>query len=305
MKRILLLLGFFSLFLVNVAVAQAPLITPFVNCVTFDEGRNELQANFGYVSNADSDNDFVPVGEDNFISPPPLDRDQTTFFQLGVIFQAWSTTIILSQTPSVTWNLLGQSVTASNDPSKYCAGAVGPPGPPGASGPAGPQGDPGPQGATGAAGQQGPQGDPGPQGATGGTGPQGTQGPAGLQGATGAAGPQGTQGPAGPQGATGAAGPQGTQGPAGPQGAAGLTGPPGPQGLQGAALPGFQVITVPSSSASATASCAAGQTLMSGGGACALPGVQGLIQSSSAVGSSWVVSCSLGNATAVALCTSH
>jgi hypothetical protein len=269
MKRILLLLGFFSLFLVNVAVAQAPLITPFVNCVTFDEGRNELQANFGYVSNADSDNDFVPVGEDNFISPPPLDRDQTTFFQLGVIFQAWSTTIILSQTPSVTWNLLGQSVTASNDPSKYCAGAVGPPGPPGASGPAGPQGDPGPPGAAGAA------------------------------------GPQGQQGPAGPQGLTGAAGPQGTQGPAGPQGAAGLTGPPGPQGLQGAALPGFQVITVPSSSASATASCAAGQTLMSGGGACALPGVQGLIQSSSAVGSSWVVSCSLGNATAVALCTSH
>ena len=303
MKRILLLLGFFSLSLVNVAVAQS-LITPFVNCVTFDEGRNELQANFGYV-NADTSADFVPIGEDNFISPDPADRDQTTFFQQGIKFQAWSYTIVLSNTPSITWNLLGQSVTASNDPSKYCAGAVGPPGPPGASGPAGPQGDPGPQGATGAAGPQGPQGDPGPQGATGGTGPQGTQGPPGPQGATGAAGPQGTQGTAGPQGATGAAGPQGTQGPPGPQGVAGPTGLAGPQGLQGAALPGFQVITVPSSSASATASCAAGQTLMSGGGACALPGVQGLIQSSSAVGSSWVVSCSLGNATAVALCTSH
>jgi hypothetical protein len=303
MKRILLLLSFFSLSLVNVAVAQSSLITPFVNCVTFDESRNALSVTFGTV-NADTSDDFVPIGEDNFISPPPEDRDQTTFFLQGVTFQSWSTTIFLSNTPSITWTVDGQSVTATNNPSQYCPGAVGPPGPPGAQGPAGPQGDPGQQGATGAAGPQGPQGPAGPQGANGGTGPQGTQGPAGTQGATGATGPQGTQGPAGPQGATGAVGPQGPQGPAGPQGAAGPTGPAGPQGLQGAALPGFQVITVPSAGASATASCAAGQTLMSGGGACALPGVQGLIQSSSAVGSSWVVSCSLGVATAVALCTS-
>lgn len=249
MKRILLLLSFFSLFLVKVAVAQAGLITPFVNCVSFNEAQNELSVNFGYV-NADTSDDFVAISSDNFISPPPEDRDQTTFFQMGVTFQAWSTTIFLSNTPSITWTVLGQSVTATNDPSKYCAGGSGPPGPPGAQGPAGPQGDPGPQGTTGAA------------------------------------GPQGPQGPAGPQGATGAAGLQ------------------GPQGPQGTALPGFQVITVPSSGATATASCGAGQTLMSGGGACTLPSVQGLIHSSSAVGSSWVVSCSLGTATAVALCTS-
>lgn len=253
MKRILLLFSFFSLFLVKVAVAQ---ITPFVNCVTFNEAANTLTINFGYVvtdpSAAEGGAIFVPVGFDpgNFISPPPADRDQTVFFPLSFSFQTWSTTINLSQTPSLTWNLTGQSATATNDPSKYCPGAVGPPGPPGAQGPAGPQGDIGPQGVTGPAGAQGPQG------------------------------------------------------PSGPQGAPGAAGPPGPQGPQGAALPGFQVITVPSTGATATASCGAGKTLMSGGGACTLPSAQGLIQSSSAVGSSWVVSCSLGKATAVALCTS-
>ncbi len=267
MKRILLVLSFFSLFLVKVAVAQTSLITPFVNCVTYDESRGVLSVNFGYV-NADTSDDFVPIGQDNFISPPPEDRDQTTFFVQGATFQSWSTTIFLSNTPSITWNVQGQSVTATNDPSKYCAGATGPPGPPGPSGPAGPQGDPGPQGATGTA------------------------------------GPQGPQGPTGSQGAAGAAGPQGPQGLPGPQGVAGPPGSPGLQGPPGAALPAIQVITVPSLSSAATASCNTGQTLMSGGGACALPSANGVIHSSAAVGSSWVVSCTTGTATAVAMCIS-
>ncbi|MGH9560884.1 MAG: collagen-like protein, partial [Terracidiphilus sp.] len=144
----------------------------------------------------------------------------------------------------------------------------------------------------------------GPQGATGPAGPQGPQGPAGPQGVTGETGPQGLTGPPGEQGATGAAGLQGLTGSAGPQGVAGPQGPPGLQGPQGAGLPPIQVITVPSLSSTATASCSAGQTLMSGGGACTLPGANGAIHSSAATGSSWVVSCDTGRATAVVLCTS-
>jgi collagen triple helix repeat protein len=172
---------------------DTPTITPFVECVSFNEAQNELSINFGYISTF-SDRIFVPIGDANFIFPPPADRNQTTFFTPGVVHQAWSTTTLLDQTSSITWTVNGVSVTASNDPNVYCSGRSCP------AGPIGPTGLTGAQGQTGAQGATGPQGQTGQQGAAGATGPQGPAGPQGPQGPT---APQGPQGATGPQGAAG------------------------------------------------------------------------------------------------------
>jgi len=206
-------------------------ITPFIDCVSFNQAANELSVNFGYI-NTDSATDFVAIGESNFISPPPEDRGQTTVFTPGVVHNAWSTTFSLSSTPSITWTVEGNAVTASNDPNLYCSGCMCP------AGPIGPQGNQGPQGIQGVQGVQGAQGPTGPQGQTGAQGPTGPQGQTGAQGATGPTGQTGQTGPTGPQGLTGqqgATGPTGPQGPIGPQGVPGQTGPQGPTGPQGAA----------------------------------------------------------------------
>jgi len=143
----------------------------------------------------------------------------------------------------------------------------------GAAGPAGPKGQAGAQGVqgvAGAAGPQGPQGDPGVDGA---------QGPVGPAGADGAQGPVGAAGPQGPQGDPGAAGAQGPTGPAGPQGATGATGSQGPQGPAGPSgstlvqdgLGASTVANAPvNTTFSDTATCAAGKTLLGGGGSLAV-----------------------------------
>ncbi len=106
----------------------------------------------------------------------------------------------------------------------------------------------------GAQGQEGPAGPAGPQGPQGPTGATGQQGP---QGPTGATGPQGPQGP------TGAIGPQGPQGPTG------ATGPQGPQGLPGVSnltrVMGTPVPVTAGMTGTATATCPAGTTGLSGG----------------------------------------
>lgn len=125
-------------------------IAPFLSCVVNDNlyGQNWLSVWFGYVS-ANSGTIDIPVGADNFVSPDPADRGQATTFSPGAQSSSWVTTFDLGQTPSLTWTLLGQSTTATDDPSNYCSVAPWPPGP---------QGPQGPQGPTGPAGPQGPQG---------------------------------------------------------------------------------------------------------------------------------------------------
>jgi hypothetical protein len=95
-------------------------------------------------------------------------------------------------------------------------------------------------------------------------------------------------GPAGPQGAQGPAGPQGNQGPAGPAGTVQV----------------LHTVTSSPGAAKATASCGAGQFLVTGGGVCTVPNLAGAgrLASSAASGNAWTVSCNAGQATAVAVC---
>ena len=98
-------------------------------------------------------------------------------------------------------------------------------------------------------------------GAAGPSGPQGNAGPQGAPGATGATGSQGPQGLQGPSGANGATGPTGAQG---------RVGGPGPQGSAAASMSlskehYYTAEGTGSGFVSATAHCAVGQALLSGG----------------------------------------
>src|SRR5581483_2784817 len=88
-------------------------------------------------------------------------------------------------------------------------------------------------------------------------------------------------------------------------GLAGLSGPPGPTGPAGP-RPVINLVQVSSAGANATASCVQGQTLVSGGGSCAVPNLSGAgrlaASSVSAGGNGWSISCNAGQATAVAMC---
>ena len=100
------------------------------------------------------------------------------------------------------------------------------------------------------------------------------------------------------QGRTGATGPQGPQGP---------TGATGSQGAAGVSLQSaIQVVTNATTSATATATCGASQVAINGGGVCSVPNtnsISGRMASSQPSGSTgWTISCSTGQATAVALC---
>lgn len=253
------------LLLVTAAVAAAQTgVAPLLDCVVYNPAANELTAFFGY-ANTSSGQVFIPYGASNFMNPPPGVQGQPATFLPGVTHKVFSATVMLSVSSSVSWTLAGTSATATNDPNNYCTSAAVP-------------GPPGPQGPTGAAGPQGPTGPMGPQGSTGASGPQGP---------TGAMGPQGPAGPAGPQGKTG---PTGAQGPAGPA---------GPPGL----LSSIRVVTVPGTTATATALCKTGELLVSGGGACSEnDDDNGRLSSSLPAKSGWTVVCDKGRATAVALC---
>jgi hypothetical protein len=206
------------LFLLAAAIASAAIpsgIAPMLGCVSFDENTNILTATFGYV-NANAGTVLLSVGPENFVSPNPSNRGQTTAFLPGAQRNAWQTSFDVTQTAAVTWTVLGQSVTAVNDPNVYCSTCSCPPG------------------------------------------PMGPDGPAGSQG---------------------------------PPGIAGVLGP-------------LRIVTVPSATAAAVASCVTGEVLLSGGASCSLSGAAGKLVSTSASGLHWNVSCDGGQATAIAFCLS-
>ncbi len=105
------------------------------------------------------------------------------------------------------------------------------------------------------------------------------------------------------QGRTGLAGATGATGPKGP---AGPVGPAGPPGIS----PAIRVVTAASTTQSATAACKTNEVLLNGGGTCTLPKLGQIgtlisaISSSAPSGSNgWMLTCSVGQATAVALCS--
>jgi HYDIN/CFA65/VesB-like, Ig-like domain len=102
------------------SAANADVVFPTVNCVSWTPSSDVLFTNWGYAADLTGNDDgelFVPTGFDpgNFISPAPADRDQTVLFFPGVVPRSWSTSFSPSQTPSVTWNLQGLTATASAD----------------------------------------------------------------------------------------------------------------------------------------------------------------------------------------------
>src|SRR5947209_13686614 len=89
-------------------------VTPFLDCVAYFSDQNELTAFFGY-TNANPGAVEVPLGADNSVSPKPANRGQPTVFLTGTNHSVWAATIDLGSTSSITWTLLGQDVTATND----------------------------------------------------------------------------------------------------------------------------------------------------------------------------------------------
>lgn len=143
-------------------------ITPLVHCLDVIEEHDMVVAHLAYANRNPGSIAEIEPGEDNYFSPGPLDQGQKSRFFGGYHHKssqamAW----IRSEQDSMTWHLLGSSVTATDNPSIYCRSTqcVCPPRP------AGPQGDAGPQGPTGEPGEMGPEG------------PQGEQGPPGPRGA--------------------------------------------------------------------------------------------------------------------------
>lgn len=94
-------------------------VIPLLDCVNFDPDTQQVTARFGY-ANPNATATAIPVGVDNFFSPPPSDRGQPTSFQPGTHPSAFSATFQLDQISSFTWYLQGREVTASNDPTLYC-----------------------------------------------------------------------------------------------------------------------------------------------------------------------------------------
>jgi hypothetical protein len=97
----------------------------------------------------------------------------------------------------------------------------------------------------------------------------------------------------------------GNAGSQGAQGAPGLSGHTGPVGAPGTA-PVFQTISASPGAANATASCGANQFLVTGAGTCTVPNLPGMGRLASSVATTdstgWSVSCSAGQATAIAVC---
>ncbi len=181
---VLLLVTAGTLGFAGVASSATLGIAPLLDCVTYDPATNTVTATWGYVD-TNSVASVIPLGAENFFTPPPPLQGQPTNFNPGVFHAVFQTTFDLGVFSSETWSLGGMTVTATNDSADYCPIQPGPPGPPGPAGPQGPSGPSGPQG---------PQGPAGPAGPTGATGPIGPVGPSGPSGASGATGPQGHPG---------------------------------------------------------------------------------------------------------------
>ena len=101
-------------------------IEVFVQCVTRNAG--SYDATFGY-ENGNAAAQTVPVGSDNYFSPPPNDRGQTTVFQPGKVQSAFTVKGIPTGT-KLTWtvNSAGRSDTATaSESSHQCASTTPPP----------------------------------------------------------------------------------------------------------------------------------------------------------------------------------
>jgi len=211
----------------NFVIGQLPDIQPIFECIEYDpKSPSTYTAVFGYYS-FEQQVVKIPAGApQNYFDPGPTYPGQVQIFQPGRQYRQQSVSIGLTQ--SITWFILDNSDTATNNPRMICSPSCtcvnGTDGINGTNGAQGPQGLPGPIGPQGPQGSTGPQG---PQGPKGDTGAQGDTGPQGIQGEPGPTGPTGPQGPQGEQGDQGEPGEQGEPGPAGP------TGPQGPQGIPG------------------------------------------------------------------------
>jgi hypothetical protein len=96
-------------------------VHPFVDCVT--PGSGSYDATFGY-TNQNSTPQTVAVGSDNYFTPPPIDRGQTTVFQPGTVHNAFTVKAIPTAT-KLTWtvSLNGhtESVNVSSSSSHSCS----------------------------------------------------------------------------------------------------------------------------------------------------------------------------------------
>ena len=101
--------------------AQAS-VHPFVDCVT--QGSGSYDATFGY-TNDNSTAQTVVVGTDNYVTPPPIDRGQTTIFQPGTVHNAFTIKAIPTAA-KLTWTVSvnghSESVNVSSS-ARSCAPA--------------------------------------------------------------------------------------------------------------------------------------------------------------------------------------
>lgn len=91
-------------------------LEPILGCVDYLPGQNLVTAHFGY-SNVNGV-PITPSPDQNYFDPPPFFRGQPLVFQPGTYRDVFQVTFDAGG--SLTWNLFGSSVTASNDPRNYC-----------------------------------------------------------------------------------------------------------------------------------------------------------------------------------------
>lgn len=253
--RTLLTLAVLLYFVALPAAVQAA-VYPKVLCYEQLDG-GDVVVHFGYYNDSTTTGS-IPVGPDNFYSPPPAVRGQVTSFVPGVTedafrvriaadrqgfeqgwvvdgeFAGWQLAAMPPLCEALTpmqwkgWWEVGTEYRINqlveDGGSTWIATGTSQDEQPGA----GPSWDLfASAGATGPAGPTGRTGDAGPTGKAGLTGSTGATGPAGPTGNTGITGPTGSTGDAGPTGNTGSTGSTGASGAMGSNGATGPTGPSG------------------------------------------------------------------------------
>jgi hypothetical protein len=225
-----------------------------VGPLLFDAPYNEVTDFWGY-TNVTSGVVTIPFGSHSFFKPSPSFRGQPITFDPGTHHFVFSATFVVADTQTLTWTLNGIAETASNDPSRYCAGAS--------------------------------------------VECWDTNGNSVCDLASEDINGDGKCDALECQGRIGATGPKGDTG---AQGQPGSPCPPGVSGLSAA----IRAVTVPATAATATASCNTNEAILNGGAMCTIPNsnsIGGRVASSAPSGSNgWTVTCSAGQATAVALC---
>ncbi len=146
-------------------LADSSQVFPLLHCIDVIEEHDMLVAHMSYANRNSDQITEIEAGEENRVSPGPLDQGQQTRFFGG--YHLWSGTALAffrSEQDSMRWNIGGNSVTFQDNPSIHCRSTpqcVCPPRPRGPEGEPGPAGPPGPPGMEGS---QGPRGEDGPEG---------------------------------------------------------------------------------------------------------------------------------------------